>query len=59
MGKNTPRKIVSYKKILVTDVESLRACKEVVEVHEDANTHIHESHKGRMAPTTNPTKFES
>ncbi len=37
----------------------LRACEEVVEIHEDANPNIHESHEGRMAPTTKPTKFES
>ncbi len=47
-------------KILVIDVvEALRACEEVVEIHEDANAHIHESHEGRMAPTTKPTQFES
>jgi hypothetical protein len=40
-------------------MEHLRACEEVVEVHEDANTHIHESHEGRMAPTAKPTQFES
>ena len=45
-------------KILVTDVEALRACEEVVEIHEDANAHIHESHEDRMAPTTKPTQFE-
>jgi hypothetical protein len=34
-------------------MEHLRACEEVVEVHEDANTHIHESHEGRMPPPQN------
>ncbi len=48
-------------KVRVTPVlymEALLACEEVVE-NEDANTHIHKSHEGRMAPTTKPTKFES